>query len=295
MARQLTSLFALTVTLFLTACSNQHKIDEQIIKAMEENLSRSNNTIDVSTETILKSLEDKTTEWRTKERSEIWLAKTNKLIDLTKDIYNSIETLKHEQNLQDTSLSQLYKKTLDYNNKILAVDSEMCNSVTNKNNRINTAFHLLGIDTLKGFSYNSNSISLLERTAVLTLLQNYLKVYENKLVTYCHQQGGTYWSDDFESYSALVGQNSTYLKPGGILEITAGIGNFNFSPNTRVTINGKPLKLADQGFADFKTKVSEMPGKYYIPVIISFLNEVTNKKETKQVNVEYTVAAPCDQ
>src|SRR5688500_9247349 len=63
-------------------------------KIVNQSLETSNKQVNFSTETIMKSLEDKTTDPQTKERAIPWLEKANKVVSSSKSIYDYIEGLK---------------------------------------------------------------------------------------------------------------------------------------------------------------------------------------------------------
>ena len=65
-------------------------------KTVRRSLEATNNTVNQSTATIMKSLEDKTTEPETKERADIWFAKAQKIVKYSADLNNYIEGIKNE-------------------------------------------------------------------------------------------------------------------------------------------------------------------------------------------------------
>ena len=99
----------------------------------------------------------------------------------------------------------------------------------------------------------------------------------------------------FDSYSAIVSQNSNILSPGDKLEIKAGIGAFTRSVAPEIAIYGKKYKLNEMGFVSYKTNAPQKPGVYKIPLLIKYFNQVTGKEDVIQTDIKYTVAKECDQ
>ena len=130
-------------------------------------------------------------------------------------------------------------------------------------------------------------------SSALTSLQNNIKIVENKVTTFCNNKVGTI-GDGFDWYTSIIGQNSKYLKPGETLEIQAGIGAFSTRGNPEIVIDGKLSKINEDGYVLYKTKTPNKPGTYSIPVHLSFVNPTTGKDESWMVNVNYTIAKPCN-
>ncbi|MGB3007864.1 MAG: GldM family protein, partial [Chitinophagaceae bacterium] len=124
---------------------------------------------------------------------------------------------------------------------------------------------------------------------ILSKFQNDIKTAENKVVTYCHQKVGEV-KVIFDSYAAIVGQNSNYLMPGQELEIKAGIGAFSKSSVPVISIGGSTIPIGAEGYALYKAQAGGV-GSHSVPVRISFFNQTTGKNEVQEVTVEYTVGS----
>ena len=124
---------------------------------------------------------------------------------------------------------------------------------------------------------------------ILSKFQNDIKTSENKVVAFCHQKVGEV-KVVFDSYAAIVGQNSNYLMPGQQLEIKAGIGAFSKAAQPTINIGGANVAIGDEGYALQKVDAGGV-GSHTVPVRISFFNQTTGKDEVKEVNVEYTVGS----
>lgn len=264
---------ALVLSLF--SCSEKSKTDD-VVRQMEESLINSNKAINLSTEINLKALEEKTTEPATMERAKIWFVKAEQVVKLSHDMYNYLENVKTQLKENKFSTDLLYQQLVSYNVNVLETDTSISQEFRNS------------------FSF-PKEIRKTKISAALTILQNKIKILENKIIAYCHLKVGSTDGDGFfDSFSAIVAQSSNYLKPGEQLEITAGVGAFSKSGQPKIIINQTQLELGEEGYVTYKFKTTQKPGNYKIPVKISFLNPTTGKDEFKTIDVEYTVAKPCN-
>ncbi len=284
---------SLLFSVLLLSCSQQNKSDE-IIKQMEESLVNSSRVINLSTETTMKALQEKTTDYCTKERAEIWYSKAELIRQETKKLFNQIEMLKSNVKIDDTSMLKLLLAANEYKENTFAIDPDIKKVFEKDFQFVNKSISLLGGDTTAGKNVISKQISHSSIRNLLTSLQTEIKIAENKTVIFCNIKVGCTIMI-FDSYSAIVGQNSNYLKPGSELEINAGVGAFSKSAQPIIIINGAKVGLSEEGFSIYKMKVPKNPGVYNVPVEIRFTNQTTGKEDHKKVNVKYTVAKPCDQ
>jgi len=83
--------------------------------------------------------------------------------------------------------------------------------------------------------------------------------------------------------------NSSYVKSGQTVEITAGITQIVASCQPRITINGKEIKVNSEDVAEYSFKATGKPGKHIIPVKLDFYRpDSTRLRMTK--NIEYIIA-----
>lgn len=277
---------------FFSSCKS--KDDITTLKALEEGLISSNKAINMSSEMALHALKNKLDDPRTYSKAEIWFPKAQKIQYHSNEMFNFIEGLKKESKPDNAEISSLYKRLMKYKNDVLATDST-----------IRETFNSRIIITTKSFDESKPNIEEFKKTffnnaskeatsAILTKFQNNIKIIENKLLVFCNEQIGVTdrFIDDFPK--AIIQQNAYSFKAGETIEIKAGIGLFNRLINEVVSIKGTPIMIDENGLATFKMKISENPGKYQIPVMISFYNQ-DGKAEAFTYAVEYTVAKPCDQ
>lgn len=284
----------LSLALFLSACAGKSNNDE-VIKSLEESLKSSTKSIQISSRANLKSLEEKTTEYVTVDRATIWFPKAKQIAKMSSDVYNYINKLKELKKIDLADAKNLFITLLKYKEDIISIDSSIWVELKE--------YLLPFFDSYRTSENTGNSFyarffknsTPFQTSGILTKFQNDIAISENIITTFCNVKVGQLDGlGFFESYSAIVGQNSTILKPGDELEIKAGIGLFSYAARPKININGTNIELGEEGYSLFKTKVQKNPGKYKIPVSISFFNQTTGKEESMRVNVEYAVAKECN-
>ncbi len=85
-----------------------------------------------------------------------------------------------------------------------------------------------------------NMVPTVAGLTILSKFQNDIKTAENKVVAFCHTKVGEV-KVIFDSYAAIVGQNSNYLMPGQEIEIKAGVGAFSKAAQPTITIGGSVM------------------------------------------------------
>ncbi len=285
-------------------------------KTVRRSLEATNNTVNQSTATIMKSLEDKTTEPETKERADIWFAKAQKIVKFSADLNSYIEGIKNEiikeAGGKPGALSGFKEDNLDivtrmmvkqgrgkdllaalnkYSADILSIETDPVVAAEFKSAINIDVSNPPGQDG-KTKAWEIAYFNMVPTVAGLTILskfQNDVKTSENKLVTLCHQKVGEV-KVIFDTYAAIVGQNSNYLMPGQDLEIKAGIGAFSKTSRPTITIGGASVPIGEEGYALYKTQAGGV-GSHSVPVRISFFNQTTGKDDVKEVTVEYVVGS----
>lgn len=284
-------------------------------KTVRRSLEATNTTVNASTSTIIKSLEEKTREEATKERALEWYPKAQTVVSTTKQLFDYIESLKNKiitnagGNPNDPSVS-FKEDNLDIvtkmmvkggeGNKLKALLEKYTADIKKIDPSIDSAFKNAFVDVSnppgqdgKTKPWDVAYFNMVPTVAGLTILskfQNDIRTAENKLVAYCHQKVGEV-KIIFDSYAAIVGQSTNYAMPGQEVTVTAGIGAYSKSAQPSISIGGTGVSIGPDGFAEYKTTATSV-GEHSIPVRISFMNQVTGKMEEKNVDVKYTVASP---
>ncbi len=284
-------------------------------KTVNNSLETTNNTVNASSGTILASLEDKMSDPTTAEKAKIWHPKAQEIMGYTKSVYDYIQELKDrilraadgdpnnpdksfkEDNLDVATRIMVEKgegkKLLDmltkYKSDVLGIEG--LDSVTRKSfeNAVQIDLKKPPTKSKGNNTWEAAYFRMVPTVAAMTILskfQNDVKTTENRLVSICHEQVGKV-TVRFDTYAAIVGQNSTYLNPGQELEIKAGVGAFSKASLPVVYINGQPQQMTDSGFVKYRTQVNGVgPGS--VPVRIEYTDQ-EGQKQVIETKVAYTV------
>ena len=257
--------------LLIINCSCSSKPDETI-SAMENSLEESIKRINTSTEQILQSLIDKKFDPTSKARAEFWEPKASVVAIKTKTLYNELDNLKKKERISDSELHDLYNRFTSYKLFIETSDSNIILAMPQLFSSIEEKLKLLNKDTINHQLSFNRSTSPQLKTSIFIMLQNEIKVIENKVVAFCHNQIGS-TGRGFYTDAPVVGQNTKSLKEGDFLEIYAGVGAFSRQADPIVNINGKNLEITEYGYAVFKVTINKKPGKYSVPVKITYKDQ----------------------
>ena len=277
-------------------------------KTINESLEKTNTAVNASTEQIIASLNQKMNDPATRDRATIWKPKADQVAGFAKEAYSFLDGLKKEIVAASTKGGKLKEDEQNATTRILVKEGKgkqllevlkrYKESVLKVDPKIETEFansFAVNLDAPK--SENSNKKTWEEAyfymapavgvLSILSKFQNDVRTSENKVVTFCHEQVGKV-EVVFDSYAAIVGQNSNYLMPGQKLEIKAGIGAFSKEAKPTIMIGGAAVPIGEEGFA-LKELDGGAVGPHTIPVTISYTNQNTGQVERKEVKVEYIV------
>ncbi|WP_345252694.1 hypothetical protein [Flaviaesturariibacter amylovorans] len=101
----------------------------------------------------------------------------------------------------------------------------------------------------------------------------------------------SFYDEDYDVFSAIVGQNSNALHPEEQLIINAGVGSFARKAVAGIRINGRLVAIGPDGQAVDSIRVGSTAGSYSIPVGIGFTDQ-DGKRRTVTKEVEYRVLRP---
>jgi gliding motility-associated GldM-like protein len=290
-------IFFIPIVIF--GCLNNSQNDSVKINALNEGLMISNSLIRDQIKGIYVSLEQKLQEYGSKEKAIIWYPKAMLIKMYSDSIRNFIEGLKtdlrnakNKENIIDLLFeknnkgSQLYNKLLTYKNSILAIDPELKKVFKNKIVVTTEAFDSLN-HNMKDFTKNFfHETSKEMALGILNKFENNVSITELETITFCHYHT-TYNDESFTILSTLVWQNIKYARPGEIIKILAGVGAYSTKCNPHIKINGITIPVSN-GVADYRFKVKDKPGKYFVPVIIDYTDE-NGKKQSVTSNIDYFV------
>ena len=277
---------------FFSSCSDRSESELAVFKALDESLVNSTLTINKSTETTLALMQQKQYDPTTTHRANIWQPKAILIQKLTTDIYVYIENIKSrmiKKAIENNSavVMQLNDQLIKYKRGLIAIDSQMTEVFKN------TVFFTPSFDSVDNKHQNINKIffentPLIAAQAMLSRLQNNIKISENKMVDFCNNQVGSF-IEYYSSYSAIVAQSKSYVRAGEEIEITSGVGYFSSrEAQPEITVNGTKAEINENGVAVYKFKASTKAGKHIVPVKINFTDQYRNIQLVTK-DVEYSV------
>lgn len=281
-------------------------------KTVNRSLENTNTTVNKSTETIMASLQQKTTEPTTAEKARMWNPKALDAVKFSNKVFTHIQNLKDQilkeaggdpskpdQKFKEDNLDIATRIMVEKGEgpKLLTMLSEYKKNILGIDRAVDSAFkNSLPINLDKPASKNKAGktwegayFHMVPTVAALTILskfQNDVKTTENRVVAFCHEQVGKV-EVRFDTYEAIVGQNSKYLMPGEEIEITAGLGAFSKTKLPTVSIGGSNITLNDKGMAVYKTQGGGI-GEHTLNVTVSFKDQ-DGKDQTRTIPVTYTV------
>lgn len=284
-------------------------------KTVNNSLEKTNNTVNQATNTIMTSLEEKKNDPNTATRAMIWHPRAQQVVGYSKTVYDYIQGLKDrilkeaggdpnnpnkhfkEDNLDIATRIMVEKgegkKLLtmleDYKKNILGIQLDTATTREQFANALMQIELTKPTTKSKHNSWEAAYFRMVPTVAAMTILskfQNDVKTTENRLVSICHEQVGKV-EVRFDTYAAIIGQNSTYLMPGQELEIKTGVGAFSKASKPTITIGGQVQTVNDSGYVRYKTQVNTL-GQGSLPVHIEYTDQ-EGKKQTIDTKVSYTV------
>jgi hypothetical protein len=282
--------FVLLFVIIFASCSNKSKKDIDIINALNESIENSNTWIERSNKDYMISFEEKLRNAGSSERAHIWYPKAKKIEQLSNDILNYVESIKNGLGTKVSFSSELFDKLVEFKKDILSVDPKIDYEFQKSLRLFTKTIDSSAVDQKSLFLNYFNNTSTSSVLAMLTKLQNNIRVIENKVIIYCYEHVGSTDGDGFCTFiSAVTGISSSFVQPGESLEIFSGIGSFISDSKPEVFVYGKPIPINESAIAVYKFKAEKRPGKYYIPIKIKYTDQ-DGKAVTVEKEIEYTVA-----
>jgi gliding motility-associated protein GldM len=282
-------------------------------KTVERSLTTTNNTINESTSTIMKSLQEKMSEAETAEKAKIWYPKAEAAVRLTAGLNEYINSLKAQimkeadfdpkrkgdstfkEDNQDVATrimveqgkgKELLKKLSEYKAAMIAIDPSLKDQVEGYLQQINLNAPATKSGNKSWENAYFHMVPTVAATTMLSKFQNDIKTSENRVVALFHEQVGKVVVR-YDAFAAIVGQSSNYIMPGQDIEISAGVGAFSRAAQPQISINGQGVAIGAEGQATLKVNGGGL-GKHSVPVVIRFQDQ-DGKIQTVTKTVEYTV------
>lgn len=198
------------------------------------------------------------------------------------------EQVQMNDKLSQDQINRLSNLLNNYKNDVLKIDSGMALAFNSSLIFTTKTFDSKPLAEQNFSNYFFDGLSKDESLYLLNKFENNIRIVENRLAQFCDNKVGV-TVDFYISYSAIVGQNTSYVQGGEQIEIVAGIGAFSRDAKPEIIIKGKKIPIDEMGIATSKFPASNNSGKHFVPVEISYTDQ-DGKKQTITKTVEYTVA-----
>lgn len=309
-------LLFIVLVLAVAACENS---DRQAMEAITSSLERTNawatNKKDFSYGVLKQKLKDRTQ----RSKAAIWFPKALQIEELSVDLLAYIDTLQQKIQLSGGSGSRitrilkeegapLYDKLLAYYKAVPAViDTNEFAGNPNMIAWLNKDVSNLKKEMILRLGLDTDSVSedpigarqwldnhLVDltpslATMMLYKLKNDIMSIENVMVEYFNNHSVVNFCGIYKRYSFLGVISSGQVKAGQAIEIMAGRASFNVDPDPSIIIYDSCLAIGPEGTAIYRFKARGKPGKYNIPVNISY-TEQDGRPVTVTKQLEYIIA-----
>ncbi|MET0465206.1 MAG: hypothetical protein ABW007_18740 [Chitinophagaceae bacterium] len=257
----------------LSSCKDQSQ-EEAFLSSLDKTIMQSTQNSRYKMEDEMALLLEKTYEPCSREKAAQWLPIARKVEHFTIDLSSYILNLKQQVKKNGDSPPSLYDSLKQY---LYIYKDSICSSNEMIKHQFGDRFY--GLDTLQTKKADLATQLQLLQTAdpaqtplLLTQIQHSIMQIGTSMVSFCRENTGCI-IDRFDTYSAIIGQSSNVVLPGQTVEITAGIGSFTKTASAKITINGKPCLLQEDGAARYTLAASRIPGKYTLPVKIDYVDQ----------------------
>lgn len=261
------SIILLLVPLFfLISCGSNEKKYQLIEDISSRSLQKSNHALSQLSSTNYQAMREKLREENYGEQAAFWNNKATKLKTLTLDILQQIGGLNIRSKSSNDTLLILKRK---YITDVILLDSNLA--------------HIFKPDMdsfLVNYGITISSVFNSEKA------KNDVLILESQFSEYFNNKFGMI-IEDCTQFSAIVGQNTSHLREGEILEVTAGIGSYTVAAKPTFKINGQIIPPNAEKIAVYKLRV-EGNGKKSIPVKIIFIG-IDGQHKSKEFILDYYV------
>ena len=289
----------------LTACNGNQEKSDVLLWKMHRLLELSTQQLTLHAQQELHALAEKQEDPATMFRAEEWYSKLEFFMLRTNAIYNVIDSLQNEllklakQEKPDLAFFKSVKTDRKYASMVASAERKLANLLSELKDDIFAKSSQIEKDLKSSELWSSiftfpilavgekEQYSAAAIFASLSLIKNKIRMLSSTLAVYCNLKVGSY-DDYFYSYSAIIGQNASVVRPGEKLEINAGVGAFSTDSKPEILVYNKKQPLLAEGFARFTGIAPQKAGKYTIPVTIIF-NAFADKRDTVERTVTYEV------
>ena len=274
--------------LIIVFCSCRSKCDSTVIKTLDEGLMASNFWINQSNNEILMLLEQKLAQPASQEKAAIFFPQAKKIASISNNLVENMEKIKQQQKFTEEDMNSLYEELKKFKEEIFSIDSAIRHQFTKNIILVSKSFDSIQSEKKDFYTvFFKNNPKETSKT-VISKLQNNIRIIENKLLRFTNERSSVIIEDFGYIELPLVTQSSTIIKAGEKIEINAGVGRFSKAVKPVVKIDGRIIELDEMALAKYSFQSSKKPGKYYVPVEISYTDQ-DGIKRTIPKTVKYTV------
>ncbi|HTB52779.1 MAG TPA: hypothetical protein VK718_08385 [Ferruginibacter sp.] len=302
-------LFFILVCTLLSCKNNSNPKDLALIDSLNKVLLRSNCSLDEDTRHIFIAFQNKREDHIYDTIIATWQPNALLIKKLSDSISTYIDSLKlvlQIAEMKNGSLSfnetnrstpikvfitngngnSLYKKLRQYNYAIVNIAPQLKDEFVDLSIPLDTTGTEEQNKTKFTETYFSGT-SMAGALAQLTNFQNQVKITEKRGADFCLRETAGGCNLAVEKTSFLVNANTSCVKAGEKIKITAGLFEFSVEQSPIITINGKNVPLVD-GIASY-TITTNKPGKYTVPITAQYVDGhgvITKEPLSVQYEVE---------
>lgn len=301
----------------LASCTTSSDKELSDLRMLNDNLVMNNQLINRSTEQTLLALKDKLSEPASAEKAKVWFPRATRVQELNKWLYDFLETMKHTlmeeaglalnhdqaifreddktvvERFMKANRKDLIERMEKYHEGIFDIEASI-DSAFNESLAVASWSRAKLLEQEYNFIDSLFSgLTAMAAVTMLSKLQNDARVAEYSMTTFCNNKIGSACGFGlYSTYSAIVSQTSSYVKPGEQIEVHAGVGSFSKAAKPEVTFRNKKIPINEEGVATYIFNAPGKSGTYRLPVIIRYTDQ-DGKEHVMEKNIEYTVLHPC--
>lgn len=303
-------LFAcLLLTLFFVRCSRRTPNDLYVVKSLKTGLEQSNLYIQRENEMIVNSIELKSQLPETKQKAEIFLPEVLEVREIVAGVIKEInrsqrdirlqasfesetEAVYQEDNLdvikrlfiQQKRADSLFQVIKNYKRELIKISKNRGEFISKM--LIDIPLNGSGLKESDNFVEFFKNQPAIAADAFLERLKNDVLMNEKRILSSINDR----WVNDYIHWmpTPLIGLSSEYVRSNDELHLTAGIGNFRYFPNSYIIVNGNKILPNERGVFTYRVKVSGSPGKYKVPVEITY-TEADGNTQSITKTIEYKI------
>ncbi|HWB26921.1 MAG TPA: gliding motility protein GldM [Chitinophagaceae bacterium] len=284
-------------------------------RTVNNSLEATNKVVAISTDTYIKSLQEKLNKPETKDSAKVWLEKAQKIVSMADVAYNNVQQLKdsilratgfNPEKNKDSSFKEddidaaqriiveggegkkLFATLQTFKNGVLNVDPAITNDL-GKNFPVNLEAPKTKNEDKRWEAAYFHMTPTLAALTILSKFQNDVRTAENKAVEICHNKVG-HVEVIINNFQPIVEQSATYIMNGEPMSVIAGLGAFNSERKPTVTIDGVTQPINDSGFVR-KSFTASGIGSHTVHIVINYVDQ-NNQARTLPKDITYVVGEP---